>query len=181
MKKTINLLPQESPEEKEAKQKRRRRIIIALSLVFFVFLGWLLPFIVLQTMRVQENALNLDIEKYENSIKKQADVEQVYRNVFNKVSAANVVFDKQRIITDDVRDLKKFVGEDLTLRDVSLDKTKITMTVNSVNIDAITSYLGSLEKEGQIQSFFKNLIISSVSIDKLSGFQVKLEGTLSIL
>lgn len=178
MKSTINLLPSESPEEKHAKARRKRNLIIVSFILFASFLAWFAPFVLLQNLLGQEKKLLTAITQEEEVVRKMATIEALYINVFRKAALADVIFQSQKDLVADINNLKGIIPSELTIQDVSIDIRKVKLILASSRMESITSYLTNLEDSEQVGEILKNTVLSSLTLDKNTGYQVKMEGVL---
>lgn len=178
MKHTINLLPEKSPLEVAERKKRRTTYVFIAIGLFVVFLIWLFPVILLQNVKKEEQTLLSDIAAKEQSISALSEQERLYRTVFNKAAASDIVLGSKEKLSADMQDLKSLVAQSVTISDIKVNKNTVEMTATTLDIEAIRSYLNDLEDEKRTK-IFKNLTISVISVDRLRGYRVGIRGELA--
>ena len=178
MKDTINLLPKKGLKDAQVKKKATKVFFLAGFGVLFLFLAWLIPFTILLGLNRQHNAQVLQINQKEESIKSLSKIESQYRNVYNKTNGAAIILQKKKIFLSLLEDIKKLINPPLLITSMSLGTDTIKLTVTTSDIGSTLAYLTTLEDEGNQQKIFKSLVVSSIGVSKVSGYEVKIEGAL---
>lgn len=176
--KEINLLPKKSPEEEIIRRKKRETYVFVAAVCLAFFLVWLIPFIFLQTLKIRERSLQAAITAKEASIRQLSEQERLYKTVFHKAAAASVILDSRETFLTDLVNVEQLLTSGITMKNITLNKDKVKMSVNTADVGLVIAYLTRLEDEGATK-FLKDLSIASVGINPISGYDVTLEGTLS--
>lgn len=175
--KEINLLPEKAPEDAQLRRKKRVTYIIAGVCSVAIFLVWFIPFLYLQTLTRQVKTLEPAIVAKEQSILSLLETEQLYRILLQKTNAAVPVIATKETFKKNILNMQGLLFPGVDMRDIDIKKDKVKMSVNTSDINAITTYLTTIEDEGATK-FLSGLTIASISINPNTGYDVVIEGVL---
>lgn len=178
MKHTINLLPQKNPFEEQARKRKRVTYVFIAVSIFVLFLVWLVPFLILQNLKREEQTLVSEVSAKEQSLVRLSQQEQLYRTVFYKSLASEIVLKSKEKLLKDIRNVKEFVAPELTLSSIQINIDDVKMGVTTLDLAATMAYLTDLEDENKAK-IFKTLTITSIVVEKSSGYKVGIQGQLS--
>ena len=177
MKDTINLLPKKGVKGfKEKRDIKQFLPFVVVSLVLFFL--WLVPYVVLLGVRQQHSNQIAQITQTENEIRALSKEESSYRNVFGKTKGAQVVFQREETFLNNLSGVKELVVPPLTIKTITIDKDSAKIMITTDKVAAALSYLTMLEDEGAKKDIFQKLSISSLTVSKTGGYEVKIEGKL---
>jgi predicted MPP superfamily phosphohydrolase len=149
-------------------------VVLALSLAA---LSWIIAFIFLFIEQQQEKQVADQITKVEASLKRLALVEQNYKAVYNKTLSVSTIFTAQEEMLKNISDVKGTVVPNMSFDSFSIDTAKVSMNLTTPNYKSMALYLDNAEDENGTQKIIKNLSLTGLSIDKINGYQTKVEGT----
>ena len=178
MKNTINLLPKKTVEEEGVTRQKQKVYLLVGGGILLLILLWATPLIILANAEKTEQELLLQIEQKEASLGKLSVSEILYRDIFQRASAASVLLESKNTFLQTTKNVASLVSGGLAVRNVVIDKTHVELTVAAATLTPVLAYLESLENDGKIEKFTKKATISSILIDKTVGYEVALEGDL---
>ena len=177
-KNSINLLPKLSAEQVTISRKRQFRYILLGALFAVLVIVWVASFVFVQILANEEKNLRDASVAKEQEITQFAQVESLYRSIYNRIGGAKVALDKQKILGEGIAKLEQFIVPGVTMKSVIFSERDALLTISTIDIAAVISYLDGLERD-DIGKFFKELTVSSITVDKTNGYGVKIEGTLT--
>lgn len=177
MKTTINLLPKKSPEEQH--EKRRQRLVLAsiAGAFLLLLLLWGVLFIQKERLANLEKNLLADVSQKEENIKNLSEEERLYRNVYNKSAAARMLMRGGETFLKNMQSVRNYINSGVSIKDIAIDREGLSLTVVATDIGSINEYISELENENHRAAVFKKLTLSSVTIDKATGYAVTIQGT----
>lgn len=176
MKNTINLLQKKSPQEQRGKRKQRF-ILGAFGGIFFLLLfAWGISFLQQGRLVSSENELLANIDQKEKSIKSLFATERLHNTVYNKASAAMMLIKNEELFLNNINKVKKYINPGLSIKEITIDKEKVKVSVIATDIGSISQYISQLEDENRRKQVFKTLTLSQITIDKARGYEVRIEG-----
>lgn len=178
MKDTINLLPKKTVEEKGVKRQKQRVYVLVGGAIFLLVLVWVIPLVILANAKNTEQELLVQIGQKEDSLGKLSASENLYRDIFQRASAASVLLEERNAFLQTTKNVASLVSADLVIRNVVIDKNHVKLTVAATSLAPVLAYLESLENGEKIGKFMTKAAISSILIGKTVGYAVVLEGDL---
>lgn len=178
MKSSINLLPKRGPEDKEEEARKRKIFLLAGSVVCIAFLAWLGPFILLQNAQAKQRTILSQIDTTAKNIEGLSETAHLYKNIFNKATAANSIVQKHNSFLAMVGDAKALVSTGVGIKNITISNANMKMAVIGNDMGSIIGYVRQLE-ENRPPKLFKTLAVSSITAGNTGGYEVKIEGVFS--
>lgn len=180
MKSTINLLPKKDPQEEYRKQRKMFMYFATGGLFALLFFAWGVAFSILQFRINLRDRLLSDITQKEQSIKSYEPVEILYKDVYNKATAAILLFKTRDLFLKNMSNVKGLVNKDVDITNITLDKNKVKATVVATDIASISQFMNTLEDQNRGLAIFSTLNLVNIAINKTTGYEIKIEGELAL-